>query len=233
MICLGLFTACSSDDDDEQKEITETPKTEANSQFDQSNYGIYKGVFIGSSGVIAINLGNEGNSPFAILIIDGVTYNFTTSQTVKQGENTSILFKQGQSNSFVFSVKADGSDPEIIDITIVGHPNAQMVVVKETSSVEVECYEGTYTGDYSSGTFNLVINGNHLTALAYSSNYNYVYPCSGTINTNDSISGIVVYDNITFEGKKNSDETISGTWTHPAEEGIWKGTLKSITTFKN
>ena len=64
--------------------------------------------------------------------------------------------------------------------------------------------------------------------LAYG--YGSTYVCEGQIN-NNSISGLVVFDVITFEGRKNN-ETISGTWTHPEERGTWTGTQKYITTYE-
>jgi len=219
------FMACSSDED----KGAQVSKSEAKQEFDQSNYGIYRGVFVGSSGVVAVNLGNNGNSPFAILIIDGVTLNFTTTQTVTQGSNTTILFKQGN-NSFVFSVNANGTNPTVTDINIAGHPNAQMIIAKETSSVVAECYEGAYAGPYSSGTFNAIICGNKIMGLAYGSNYYAPYVCDGNLNGN-SISGIVLFDVIIFNGVKGN-ETISGTWTHPEETGTWSGTQKYITTYR-
>jgi hypothetical protein len=221
-----MFVACSKDDDKGTKD-SKVSKSEAKQEFDQSNYGIYRGVFVGSSGVVAVNLGNNGNSPFAILIIDGVTLNFTTTQTVTQGTNTTILFKQGN-NSFVFSVNADGTNPKVTEINITGHLDAQMIVAKEISSVVAECYEGTFTGPYSSGTINTIICGNKIMGLAYG--YGSTYVCEGQVN-NNSISGLVVFDVITFEGKKQN-ETISGTWTHPRERGTWTGTRKYITTYE-
>lgn len=225
LMFMTVVSSCSKDDDKGAEK-----KSEAKKEFDQSNYGIYRGVFVGSSGVVAINLGNNGNSPFAILIIDGVTYNFTTTQTVTQGTNTTILFTQG-SNSFVFSVNADGTNPTVTDINIAGHPDAQIIIVKETSSVVVECYEGTYTGPYSSGIFNAIIFGDRIMGIAYSSIYYAgTYVCDGEIN-NNSISGLVVFDVITFVGTRNN-ETISGTWTHPAESGTWIGIRKYIITYE-
>jgi len=219
------FIACSKDDE----KGTEVPKSEAKQEFDQNNYGIYRGVFVGSSGIVAVNLGNNGNSPFAILIIDGVTLNFTTTQTVTQGINSTIRFEQGN-NSFVFSVNANGSNPTVTDIDIAGHPNAQIIIAKETSSVVVECYEGTYTGPYSSGTFNAIICGNKIMGLGCSLDNQWTGAGEGNVNGN-TISGIVLFYVVNFSGQKHN-ETISGTWTHPSENGTWTGTQKYITSYR-
>jgi hypothetical protein len=46
--------SCSSDKDEpKQSQLTETPT--ANKKFDSSNFGTYKGGFIGSTGTIVIN----------------------------------------------------------------------------------------------------------------------------------------------------------------------------------
>ena len=46
---------------------------------DASSKGIYKGVVIGSSGTIIINIANGGSTITAIMVIDGVTVNLTSN----------------------------------------------------------------------------------------------------------------------------------------------------------
>jgi len=216
-IVISVISGCKKDDDNVKKS-----ETGAKKEFDQSNYGIYKGVFVGSNGVITVNLCNNGNSPFATLIIDENTFNFTTIQTITQGTNSTVLFKK-ENSSFVFSVNADGTNSKITDINIEEYPNTQAIVAKEKSSAAVECYKGTYTGN-AIGTFNAIIWDNQFMGMAYSSDYIEKYVCGGHVE-NSSISGIVVVGETlgSFEGKKTI-KTISGTWKFLNSNGTWTGT---------
>ena len=133
-----LFVAsCSkSNDNNTQSEIPT-----AKAAYDYSNYGYYKGVFIGSTGIIVVNIYND-NTLSAYFKVDGVDYNFTTTQSVQQGEGTILNFVSG-SKSFTFTVDGNGARPYITNLVINGHPDAAWLIVKETSTALVKCYEGT------------------------------------------------------------------------------------------
>ena len=53
-----ILNSCSKSDDEvtTQDNLSQVPI--AKSQYDNSNFGIYKGVFVGSSGIIIININN-------------------------------------------------------------------------------------------------------------------------------------------------------------------------------
>ncbi|HEX9979776.1 MAG TPA: hypothetical protein VGB50_04335, partial [Flavobacterium sp.] len=63
-----LITSCS-EDSSSGGNLSDTP--DANAEHDTSNFGIYKGVFVGSSGVVTVNINND-NSITAKLRINGV-----------------------------------------------------------------------------------------------------------------------------------------------------------------
>ncbi|MDB5226425.1 MAG: hypothetical protein JWN78_618 [Bacteroidota bacterium] len=192
----------------------------AKSTFDNSNYGIYKGVFVGSSGIIIIDV-NNGNTISATLKIDGTTYNFTTTQTISQNQSTTINFTNGN-NSFTFTVYANGSNPTITNLDIDGHPNAAILVVKETSTVLVKCFEGSYNGD-DDGTFNAVIYGNIIKAIVRSS-YDDIYYANGTVNNNQISASGTVNTGAEFHGTLNGN-SFSGTWNNTDYDyhGNWSG----------
>lgn len=207
-ICI-LVNSCSRSDDTTTNNtlLAQTPSAKA--QFDNSNYGIYKGVFVGSSGIIVINFNNTSGIS-AMLIINGVTYNYTTTQTIQQNQNSIINFVNG-SSSFTFSVAANGETPIITNVTISGHPYASIMVVKETSTSLVKCYEGTYSGG-DSGVFNAVIYNNNLKALVKGSdNSNFI--AFGTISNNQIIASGIVNTDVKFTGTV-TDNTLSGNWTN-------------------
>lgn len=206
-LCI-LATSCSRNDDDTTNNtLAQTPSAKA--QFDSSNYGIYKGVFVGSTGTIIIDLNNTSGIS-ATLVINGVAYNFSTTQTIQQNQNTTVNFTSG-SNSFTFSVSATGGTPTITNVIINGHPFAAIMVVKETSTTLVKCFEGTYSGG-DSGIFNAVIYGNSLKALVKGSdNSNFI--AYGTISNNQITASGVVNTDIKFTGTV-TDNTLSGSWTN-------------------
>lgn len=222
---IGLFIiSCSNNDDSilEGDVLSESP--EAIAQFDNSNFGIYKGVFVGSSGTIVVNINND-NSVSANLVIDGTTYLFATNQIIQENLPTIINFTSGN-NSFTFSVSLDGSNPQIYNVSIEGHPNATILLVKETSSMLVELFEGTYAGNDNNqelGTFNAVVSENVMIVLAYSSTYGVFYTAAGVIN-GQTISGLTS-TGTSFTGNVNDDD-MSGTWNNNQsnENGIWSAT---------
>ena len=49
-----VFSACES----KEKEVEQEKSKETTAEFDNSNYGLYKGVIVGSSGTIKIEVNN-------------------------------------------------------------------------------------------------------------------------------------------------------------------------------
>jgi hypothetical protein len=223
LIFLSLFIfSCSSDDNTNSSVLAESP--EAITQFDNSNFGIYKGVFIGSSGIVVINVNNDGNVS-ATMIIDGTTYIFATNEVTQANQQTVINFTSGN-DSFTFSVSSNGTNPEISNLTIEGHPNANIILVKETSVILTELFEGSYAGIGNStdaGTFNAIVTGNEMAVLAYSTINSVFFTIDGIIN-NNSISG-VTSTGTNVNGTLN-DDNIIGTWSDSQsnENGNWSGT---------
>lgn len=129
---------------------------------DNSSKGIYKGVVIGSSGTIKFDIANtSSNSISAVLVIDRVTVNLTTTYTWSAGGISMAPFVgelNGQDVTINFSVGANGTGATIVSATIPGHPNAIFSLAKETSTAMARCYEGTYsTSDNETGTFNIIV----------------------------------------------------------------------------
>lgn len=128
---------------------------------DNSSKGMYKGVMIGSTGTIQFNLLNGGTTITAILVIDGVTINLSSSVTWVNGQAYVAPFTGtlgGSPVSITFSVNNDGTNPIITSSNIPGHPNASFVILKELSTSLLESFEGTYhTTKPKDGTFNIIL----------------------------------------------------------------------------
>ena len=199
------------------------------SQYDNSNYGIYKGVFVGSSGTILVNLNNNGVISVS-LTIDGVNYPFTSTESIMENEQTETTFTY-QNNSFSFTVNADGSNPLITNVSIEGHPNASIIVVKENSSYVAQLYEGSYEGidqNNDQGTFNAIVFNGAVYILSKSSVYGSSSYASGSVDGN-LVSGASSLGTI-FSGNIENDEVMNGTWkiTQTNEKGIWSLTRSYV-----
>ena len=217
-----IFASCSENDplitiNDSAEELPI-----ALSQYDNSNYGIYKGVFVGSSGTILVNLNNNGVISVS-LTIDGVNYPFTSSETITENQQTEITYAY-ENNSFSFTVNADGSNPLITNVSIEGHPDASIIVVKENSSYVAQLYEGSYEGidqNNDQGTFNAIVFNGAVYILSKSSVYGSSSYASGLVDGN-LVSGASSLGTI-FSGNIENDEVMNGTWkiTQTNEKGIW------------
>ncbi len=218
------FASCSDDSNDtttpDDNSLSTAP--EAKAEFDASNYGVYKGIFVGSTGTVYVNINNNG-SVSAKMIIDGTSYNFTTSEAVTNGQVTSGLTFTNGSSSFDFNVLGDGENPLIDNLNISGHANASVQIFKEYSFAHIKCYLGTFSGD-SSGIFNLATTSDgYVLGLAVPNDDTNAIYMDGSIE-GTSITG--TFEGGSFSGTV-SGNTISGTWQNSVpENGSWTGTRK-------
>ena len=214
-----LLTSCSGDDEGNGVSLSDSPQALA--QYDSSNYGLYKGIFVGSSGVVEVNINNDGEVS-AMMVVDGSKYNFSTSETITLGEPIENLTFIGGNRSFDFSVTETGQNPQISNIDFDGHENPVTEIVKEYSTLHVKCFQGTFSGD-DSGVFNMVQIGENFYGIART---------QGTAESrwiNAQISGTAItgeFDGGTFSGALNGN-TLEGTWVNTlAETGSWTGRRK-------
>lgn len=215
-LCGLLFSHCSK-----TGSTTNSNPLTARAEHNTSNYGVYKGVFVGSTGVIVVNLRNDAEFVIATIRIDGKLHQFTTTGILQAGMYTTLQFKSGAS-SFLFSVDADGTGAIISDLVVEGHPDARVTILKEKSNALVRCYEGNYEGS-SEGTWNVIIQNNQLLGLAKAGSLSALV--SGTVAADKSTSG-TVSSGAVFEGRFVRD-SVSGTWTNDKgdipESGTWNG----------
>lgn len=220
LVCASLLS-CSNDDNDDNN-LSNSPT--ATASYDSKNFGIYKGVFVGSTGTIVINLKNNGSTLSATLVIDGKTTVFTSQDVVTEGSNTDITFTHNN-DYFDFTVNANGTNPTVSNIHISGHPEAAINVGKEESDVQVYCYVGTFTEDGTTGgTWNLIIYGNKVTGMVLPNDGQVLPFIVGTISNNTIIAELPGHATITGTVNGNS---VSGTWeNYDNETGTWKSTRR-------
>ena len=219
-----ILISCSKDDSPSTNNTTAEPLATApvaKAENDASSTGVYKGVFVGSTGYISIFIKNGNDEVKAIITVDGKTLTFTSTETVKANEAINgITFTSG-SNSFKFYASADGSTCSVSDIIVAGHPKAAIDIIKEKSTVLVKCYEGTFTGDVK-GTFNLAIAQGRLRGIAKPEGDNSPNGFYGQVDDSGNINAYD--DNVSITGKINGD-AVSGNWNDPKNnrKGTWTG----------
>ena len=196
---------------------------EANAANDASSKGIYKGIVIGSTGTIKLDVQNAGATIKAYLTIDGTSIELTSNVSWEGTENYVAPFTgslNGQPIAILFSVEMNGSQPLISSANIPGHPNAQFTIVKETSNALIECFEGTYHSSNSEdGTFNILLSRtlNKWGGIARENGGNETDDINGTIVNNKLID-----DGGTAVGTLSGDE-INGKFTDDDGENTVKG----------
>ena len=94
LFIVTFLISCSKDSSSDSSTpiLSDTPLAKA--EYDSSNFGIYKGIFTGSSGIITINIKNDG-SLNATMVLDGTTYTFTTTETVAENQANNDFFNEG------------------------------------------------------------------------------------------------------------------------------------------
>lgn len=225
---VSVFAACKKDDEDQTPAYTcdactKTP--EAKAANDNSSKGIYKGIMIGSSGTIKFNVGNDGSTINAVMVLDGKTVTLSSSVTW-QGSQWYIAPFTGTLNSqpvsITFAVNPQGDSATVTSANIPGHPNATFVLVKETSNALIEGFEGDYsTSQNKKGTFNILLSRTlrRWGGIARENGASSTDDVDGTIDTNNklidengtavgTLSGDVISG--TFVDRNNTTITISG-----------------------
>ena len=191
---------------------------------DASAKGVYKGIEVGSSGTLSINIQNGSSTITGTLVLDGITAALTSSVTYTAGQAYVAPFTgtyNGSAVSITFSVGLSGGAPTVVTSSIPGHPGATFTLYKETSTSLIEAFEGTYSKTGETGTLNILLSrglnlwgGVALNNAAGSTASNV----DGTINASNqlietngtnvgTISGDVI--NGTFQDSNNATITIN------------------------
>ncbi len=222
LFIVTFLVSCSKDSSsDSTPNLSNTPLAKA--EFDGSNFGIYKGVIIGSTGVITINIKNDG-ALTATLVLDGVTSNFTSNGNVTLGQEINDLTFTSGNMTFNIHVSATGDDISVLSSNIPGHLDATFNVIKEYSEDLVTCYQGTYSGS-DQGVFNLIFIDDQAYGLSKSNSADSETSfLNGTQNLDTNlISGSIDTNTGTFTGT-HSGNSVSGTWIVGETSGTWAGT---------
>jgi hypothetical protein len=218
IVLLGLLIlhSCSNCDPSTNEKLRN--ESIAKTAYNNSNFGIYKGILVGSSGIAMININNNGTTN-ALLTIDGVRLEFRAIEQVTEHQSTPIRFTNND-NSFDFMVGENGENPTIFNCNFKNYPQVKIQVAKEQSSSPIKCYQGRYTGD-DAGIFNYYIDEKGgIYGMAKSKYNDDILPLNGSLNSQNSITGTIIVDG-EFEGTISSN-FYEGSWQKSQENsGIW------------
>lgn len=163
LLAVGIFfISCSKDDNSTSKFECATCVNvpDALPVNDNSAKGMYKGIVVGSTGSLSINIQNGSNTITAVMVLDGTTTTLISQVSYVEGQAYVAPFTgmyNGVSVTLTFSVGLSGSNPTMISSDIPGHPNAVFNIYKESSTSLIEAFEGTYSKTGESGTFNFIL----------------------------------------------------------------------------
>jgi len=199
-----VLTGCSKDDSGSSEPVL-VNNPEANTDFDSSNFGIYKGVVADPGGVVIVDMKNDGDI-MALARINGHEYDFTTTQTATQGVSISAMTFASGGMSFDFHVNSDGSNAYIDNVVFPNHSSTTIDIAKEYSDAQVTCFDGAYAGN-GAGEIEFILQNGTVHGLTKASGTPDVFYLDGMLD-GSTLTG--VFDNGEFTGTHNNNK-ITGT----------------------
>ena len=149
-----LLFSCSTDseviDTKEQDVVQDLPALVKQGKYDNSNLGIYKGVFTTLDGqnraTVLLELDGKNNPLVSFNFPNGDLKSFRSEEgsLYNKSQNQGAIQFEGKNFSFDFKVNSDGSNPIVSNVTYMG-AKGDIIVVKETSKSAVETKTGTYS----------------------------------------------------------------------------------------
>ncbi|ACU05299.1 MULTISPECIES: hypothetical protein [Pedobacter] len=189
--------------------------------------GVYKGVVMGSTGVISIDIMNNGTGMQATMVLDGLTINFTSTAVWTNGQPLVADFtavSNSKTYSFRFTVAANGGSPAAGSFNIPDHPSIFFQLVKETSDNLIKCYEGSTegvknSGAKQSGSLNVIVSSKTNTWIGLSRD--------AASNSSTVVSGTITGTVINCDC--GPETTVKGTFSNDEIKGTYKGSDNSGT----
>lgn len=218
---LFLFLSCSSSDED----VNFATEPETKPEYDNTAFGVYKGIIMGMNGSLKIVINNGDNVAQAYIYQNNkITQTLTTTATFTLGENISDAEFSNGTTSFRFSVNANGTNPVINGYTYIGGDNPQAFAIHELSFAQILCYEGTFKGD-DSGAFKCMVDRGVLQGYVLSNNDDECYQASAPVN-NNSFNAVFgsVSSGASFDGQITT-VGCAGNWNNETfgESGTFRG----------
>ncbi len=233
LVALGLW-ACNKDEEQfidpptlGSTDLVFEPEGEAT--YDASSAGLYKGVFLGSSGTLRIEIANDATSPIyqARLETDDSSVTVLTStdfDTYTPGDAINAAVFVSGDDSLLFTVNGDGTSPVVV-LYLSASIEDSAIVRKEPSTQLVQCFLGEYvevgvdTGTVAflmtTDILGLVRTDDALLANSLTGTY------SGVQTTGLSVTGSS--NTVAWTSFTGTIQNVvgSGTWSRGASSGTW------------
>jgi len=151
MFCSAVLFSCSTENDSMDLASDQEVNFEeqlAKGAYDNSNLGIYKGLFTTLDGqnraTIYITLNGKSEPSVEFSFPDASKSVVRSSANVSKGQSVDAISFDESGFKFDFTVEKDGSNPAISNITYMGD-KGDAIILKETSKAAVTTKTGTYT----------------------------------------------------------------------------------------
>ena len=217
-VSMILMYSCGKSNDNPSSKLPS--KAETKPQYDNTSFGVYKGVIIGSSGYIIFRINNGDNEVKGYLTIDGRKDTLSTTQTITAGQPILNVKFMGSFSSMTLNANADGYNARLTEIEIDGHPDhVAGIIFHENSTQQIFSYEGKINGTLS-GTINLnrFASSDTTHSIMKFDNNPTVYYGHGISFSADSVQLFFDEDGLGpappyyFRGKWGNDD-LNGTWS--------------------
>jgi hypothetical protein len=214
-----LLVACNKKDD---PGIQDT-KSEAKPLHDTRSGGVYKGVIVGTSGVLKIDVANHSHTLFAVVDCGNFKDTLFSQMSYTVGSALEDVYFSAAGAHLFFSVGADGSNPRA-DLSITDFPHLDVLLEKETSVQPVITYLGTFTGD-ANGMVHFLVKSQTCQGIALSTNDNQKYQLKGKFQQNKLETDTTIAYGLVYTGSQ-SESQLQGSWKdiHDLKKGNWQAT---------
>jgi hypothetical protein len=202
------MASCSKDDGTPSYTCSTCKSTpDALAVNDASAKGVYKGVAVGSTGTLSVNIQNGSSTITAVMVLDGKTANLTSNVTYVDGQAYIAPFTgtyDGNAISITFSVNIGGGVPTVTSSNIPGHSSIVFTLFKETSTSLLEAFEGTYSKTGETGVFNILLSNGlgkwggivKKDGSSETGDISGTYVDNKVIDDNQTVIGVITGDNM-------------------------------------
>lgn len=147
-----LLFSCSSDTEVAEKTtenaVLDLPTLVKQGKYDNSNLGVYKGVFTSLDGqyrsTVVIELDGKNQPNIVFGFPDGSRMQARSNESMSRAMSTGTATFTGDNFSLDFTVNDDGTEPKVTNVTYMGQ-KGDVIVMKETSRNAITPRTGTYS----------------------------------------------------------------------------------------
>ncbi|WP_374958300.1 hypothetical protein [Gilvibacter sp.] len=199
LACTLVLTSCSQDTEDLTNQTDPAVDLKI---FDDTNFGVYEGVFSTAKGdkraTVTVKITSEDVAMATLYFSDGSTTVARSKSPIIKGEAIDNVIFEGKEVSFQFSADADGGNSKATNVVYLKE-TADIITAKSTSRAPVTSLTGTYIcntcGNPNPRTFNVLISGDGTGDQTYTAQTSFN---GNTFNGNGAQSGCSTAGNFDY-----------------------------------